>query len=637
MFVYRAGVAGAGRMGSQIAAQIAAAGIAVVLHDSDPAALEAALARIRDTTAAGLEALAARGSLEPGEVGASLERTLALISASTTLEGFGDVELAIEATGDDLELKFELLAALDAATPGHALLASATGALSISELAGAVASPERVLGLHFFDPLASTRAVEVVEALETAPDAIATAVAFVAALRKTPIRVQDAPGFIVNRVLFAAAGELWHAAREDGLDPLALDEAVVAAKAAPIGPFAMAQRLDPQTAGALAERLADAYGEERFHAPPDEFQANTRGEEVDGAEVAARFELRAFAECCLLLEEGVAGTREIDLAMAAAAGLRPPFATADSHGLIEMLARLEHAAAQWGEAFAPPLVLRRLVAQGRLGTAGGQGFFPVARPDAGEEGPVRLETRGEVAIAWIDNPPANSIDVEFIAAFERVWETVSAQEQIGALVLASANAGLFCAGADIKAFTTMDAAAQSRFVGRMHALARSMTGSRIVTIAAVNALAYGGGCELAMIADIRLAARSASFAQPEVKLGIIPGFGGTQRLPRLIGAGRALELNLTGEPIDALEAWELGLVNRVVEDHELLDVALTWARGLASQAPLAVSEIKRLSNLELDAGLAAEQDAFARVFASADATEGIAAFVQKRKPRFRGR
>ena len=134
-----------------------------------------------------------------------------------------------------------------------------------------------------------------------------------------------------------------------------------------------------------------------------------------------------------------------------------------------------------------------------------------------------------------------------------------------------------------------------------------------------------------------IAAQSASFAQPEIKLGIIPGFGGTQRLPRLVGSGRALEMNLLGEPIDALEAWELGLVNRVVGDHELLDTALAWARRLAMAAPIAIEEIKRLSNdADLEAGIEAEKAAFGRVFASADAREGISAFLEKRTAEFSG-
>jgi enoyl-CoA hydratase/3-hydroxyacyl-CoA dehydrogenase len=128
------------------------------------------------------------------------------------------------------------------------------------------------------------------------------------------------------------------------------------------------------------------------------------------------------------------------------------------------------------------------------------------------------------------------------------------------------------------------------------------------------------------------------FGQPEVKLGIIPGFGGTQRLPRLVGENKALEMNLTGEAILADEAFEFGLANRVVDDHELFDAALAWARGLARQAPIAVAAIKEVSAAgELDDGLVAEQAAFARAFGSQDAQEGIAAFLGKRTPQWHGR
>ena len=135
-----------------------------------------------------------------------------------------------------------------------------------------------------------------------------------------------------------------------------------------------------------------------------------------------------------------------------------------------------------------------------------------------------------------------------------------------------------------------------------------------MTIAAVNGLALGGGCELAMACDVRLAAFSASFGQPEINLGIIPGFGGTQRLPRLVGPAKALEMNTTGEPISAEEAYEYGLVNRVVADHELFDTALEWARKFARQAPLALEQIKRVSHQgDLDEGIAAEKQGFASV------------------------
>jgi enoyl-CoA hydratase/3-hydroxyacyl-CoA dehydrogenase len=274
-----------------------------------------------------------------------------------------------------------------------------------------------------------------------------------------------------------------------------------------------------------------------------------------------------------------------------------------------------------------------------LGVKSGQGFFPYARPDTGwDDSPVKLETRGSFAIAWLDRPPANSISPEVVDALQKVWDEVTDSGEIRALVFASANPMLFSAGADIKAFTKMDADGGKRLLDQTHALLRSIETSSIATIAAVNALAFGGGCELAMACDFRIAAESATFGQPEINLGIIPGFGGTQRLPRLVGEARALEMNLTGDAISAADAYEAGLANRVVPDHELLDTALSWARKLARQPPLAIEQIKRVSAAgDLDAGIEAEKQGFATVFGSEDAREGISAFLQKRTAHFVGK
>jgi enoyl-CoA hydratase/carnithine racemase len=249
---------------------------------------------------------------------------------------------------------------------------------------------------------------------------------------------------------------------------------------------------------------------------------------------------------------------------------------------------------------------------------------------------VKLDTRGEVAILWLDNPPANSLSPAVIEALEAAWGAIEASGDIRAMILASPNPALFSAGADIKAFSQTEAAGGQ--LDRSHELLRTWERSRIMTIAAVNGLAVGGGCELVMGCDVRLAGFSASFGQPEVNLGIIPGFGGTQRLPRLVGPAKALEMNTTGEPISAEEAFEYGLANRAVADHELFDTAMAWARKFARQAPLALEQIKRVSHAgDLDEGIAAEKQAFATVFGSEDAREGIAAFLGKRSPEFKGR
>jgi enoyl-CoA hydratase/carnithine racemase len=356
------------------------------------------------------------------------------------------------------------------------------------------------------------------------------------------------------------------------------------------------------------------------------------------AKLADRFQLKAFVEACLVLEEGIAGIRDVDLGMMMGTGMIPgPFARADFRGLDDVLAALEQAEQDWGEHFEPPLILRRLVAQGRLGAKSGQGFYPYPHPEAGyEQAPVKLDRRGEVAIVWLDNPPANSLAPAVIEGLEKAWAEIEGSAR--AMVVASPNPALFCAGADIKAFTKMDETSGRDLLDRAHGLFRAWERSRVMTIAAVNGLALGGGCELAMACDVRLAGWSASFGQPEISLGIIPGFGGTQRLPRLVGPAKALEMNTTGEPISAGEAFEYGLVNWIAPDHQLFDEAMSWGRKFARQAPVALEQIKRVSHAgDLDEGIEAEKQGFIAAFTSEDAREGIGAFLGKRTPQFKSR
>ncbi len=358
--------------------------------------------------------------------------------------------------------------------------------------------------------------------------------------------------------------------------------------------------------------------------------------------VVERFGLKAIAEACRVLDEGVSTAKDIELGMMMGAGMLPgPFTRADEAGLDVIVEQLEAAEQEWGAGFAAPLILRRLVNQGRLGRKTGQGLFAYPRPDEGFEqrDTVLLETDGPVAIVWLNRPPTNPISPQLMADLAAVWEHIEATQSLRSAVITSSNFAVFSAGADIKEFTKMtDPAAGRDLLDKGHGLLRTMERSSKVTIAAVNSLALGGGCEVAMACDVRIAAESASFGQPEVNLGLIPGFGGTQRLPRLVGESKALEMNLVGDPIGAGQAYEIGLANDVVPDHELLDAALGWARKLAGQAPLAVEQIKRVSaNGDLDEGIEAEKAGFAATFGSEDAREGIGAFLGKRKAAWKGR
>jgi enoyl-CoA hydratase/3-hydroxyacyl-CoA dehydrogenase len=668
MFVFKAAVVGAGTMGGQIAQTIAVAGIPVVLKDIDDALVHAGLAEARSVTEGQVRKLVEKGRLSDEQAQAQVDDVVGRIDGTTSYGGFGDVDFVVEAVPEKIEIKQDVFAELDAATPSHAILASNTSSLSISEIADATLRPDKVVGFHYFYPASIMPLIEIVEGEETSPETLTAAVTFAQAIRKQPITCAEVPGFVVNRILNSGVSEVWREQEQKGLSIKRIDEGIAAAGVVPVGPYHLGNLLGLDTILHVAEHLVDSYGEERFYVPKsmqklvadgklgaktggDGFydpqgEANVPGDaEPDIAELVELLSLKTLVEACLVLEEGVATHRDIDFGMMAGAGLDPrrgllpPFMRADADGLDTVLERMENAQERHGARFAPPTILRRLVAQGRLGQKSGQGFYAYPQPDAEQPAEVvKLETRGDgVAIAWLANGQMNAISPDFIADLEKVWAKVR-DSGVRALVIASSNPLLFSAGADIKAFTSLDQSGGEDLLGRTHALTRELTSGPVATIAAVNGIAFGGGCELAMACDLRIAARTALFGQPEIKLGIIPGFGGTQRLPRLVGYGKGLEMNIVGDPVMADEAYEFGLVNRVVDDHELLDVALAWARKLAGQAPLALEQIKRVAGAgDLDQGLEDEKRAFASVFASEDAREGIAAFLGKRSPHFSGR
>jgi len=668
MFVFKAAVVGAGTMGGQIAQTIAAAGIPVVLKDIDDALVQAGLDEARNVTTGQIGKLAEKGKITAEQADEQIAQIVGRIHGTTSYAAFGDVDIVIEAVPERMEIKQAVFAELDASTPGHAVLASNTSSLSITEIAEATLRPDKVVGFHYFYPASIMPLIEIVEGEETSAETVGAAVTFAQAIRKQPIICAEVPGFVVNRILNSSSAEVWREQEEKGLSIKKIDEGLGSAGVLPMGPYQLINLLGLDTVLHVAEHLIESYGEERFYVPKGmqklvadgKLGAKTGGDgfydpqgnpnlpgdaEPDIDELVELLSLKTFLEACLVLEEGVASHRDIDFGMMAGAGLDPrrgllpPFMRADSEGLDTVLERMESAQERYGERFTPPTILRRLVAQGRLGQKAGQGFYAYPQPDAEQPAEViKLETREDgVAIAWLANGQMNSISPQVAGDLEKVWSKIK-QSSVRALVIASSNPFLYSAGADIKAFTTMDAAAGEALIHETHALFRELGSGKIATIAAVNGLAFGGGCELAMACDVRIAARSALFGQPEIKLGIIPGFGGTQRLPRLVGSNKALEMNLVGDPVLADEAFEFGLVNRVVEDHELLDTALAWARKLAQAAPLALEQIKSISAAgDLDAGIEAEKRAFAEVFQSADAKEGIAAFLGKRAPHFEGR
>ena len=248
---------------------------------------------------------------------------------------------------------------------------------------------------------------------------------------------------------------------------------------------------------------------------------------------------------------------------------------------------------------------------------------------------IREERDGATTTLAIDHPPANAISGAVVAGLAEGLERAEADSGCHALVITGSGPKFFSAGADITEFGSGDGG-----LGGAVDLTLRLERSRLPIIAAINGVAFGGGCELSLACDVRIAARSARFGQPEIKLGIMPGWGGTQRLPRLIGRARASELLLTGDPVDADSALQLGLVAEVVEDGGLAAAAARWAELLGSRAPKALAAIKRAMNeglhLPIAEALAVEQREFAALFGTEDASEGISAFLQKRQPVWKG-
>ncbi len=250
---------------------------------------------------------------------------------------------------------------------------------------------------------------------------------------------------------------------------------------------------------------------------------------------------------------------------------------------------------------------------------------------------VHVDVEGGVGTITIDRPPVNALDSHVVAALAAAFDAVEADTGVRVVVVCGAGERAFVAGADITELLEMRSAGEidEKLVLR-HVLTRIAACPK-PTIAAIHGICLGGGLELAIVCDFRIATADAQLGQPEVRLGLIPGAGGTQRLPRLIGSGRALLLTMTGDPISGADAHAWGLVEQVVESREALDAAVAGLAGrLARQSPTALRALKRLevesAELTVAAGNALEAQLFAECLFSPDGQEGVAAFLAKRRP-----
>ena len=255
---------------------------------------------------------------------------------------------------------------------------------------------------------------------------------------------------------------------------------------------------------------------------------------------------------------------------------------------------------------------------------------------------VTFSKDGVVAYITLDRPPVNSYEINFMRDLNAAIDAANADNEVKAVIMRSASKKFFSAGADIKAFMKNDTAGNMEMIHFGHATLDKMAASPKIFIAAINGHALGGGLEIALACDLRFAAEGKyRLGLPEVTLGLLPGNGGTQRLPRLIGANKALEMMITGEAVKPAEAHRLGIVNRLFPADKLQEETEAYAQKVAAGATLAIGHIKQAVykgiEMELSDGLALERELMAELFESEDAVEGFTAFVEKRQAAFKGR
>jgi 3-hydroxyacyl-CoA dehydrogenase len=268
MFVFKAAVVGAGTMGGEIAQVIASSGIPVVLKDVKQEFVDQGLKKAREVSQGQLSGLVAKEKITQEDADRQLEEIVGRITGTTEYGGFGDVDFVIEAVPERMDVKQAVFAELDAVTPGHAILASNTSALSITEMGEATTRPDKVCGFHFFWPASVMRLIEVIEGDETSEETIQAAANFAQAIRKSAVRCGEVPGFVVNRILNSAVSEVWRVVDEEDLDPQEVDKAIKETGTIPMGPYFLADLVGLDVTLHVAEHLRDSYGSERFYVSP---------------------------------------------------------------------------------------------------------------------------------------------------------------------------------------------------------------------------------------------------------------------------------------------------------------------------------------------------------------------------------
>jgi enoyl-CoA hydratase/3-hydroxyacyl-CoA dehydrogenase len=620
-------VVGAGTMGAGIAQRAAQSGFSVAMLDVKEEFIKKGFGIIEKTLTKGIEL----GKVTEEQK----EKIIKNIQGTTNMEeAVEGTSLVIEAIFEDFEVKKDLFSRLDGVCGEDVIFASNTSSLSITELGKATSRPEKFAGLHFFYPPAINRLVEVIAGEGTSQETMDWLMEFSLTMGKTPIRVKDAPGFAVNRFFVPWLNEACRMLEEDVANIPTIDKGAMDSFGIGMGPFKLMNVTGIPIAYHSQDSLHQGLGD--FYRPSEilkkQFESNVLWDlegEVDEGKLSAvkeRFLGVEFGVACQLVDEGVASKEDTD--RGAMVGLRwaaGPFSMMNGIGITKAGNMVKAIESNSGGTFKVPEILMKQVEANKpwdLKT-------------------LKVTREGKTAIITFTRPEAmNALNSKVLSDLGEAMEELEGDDGVYAVII-TGEGKAFVAGADIKEMMVKSPIAAREFTFLGQSVLRNIETLSKPVIAAVNGVALGGGCELALACDIIIASEKARLGFPEVGLGIHPGFGGTQRLPRLIGRARAKELIFTADILDAREAERIGLVNRVVAPGQLMKEARGIANKIAAKAPVAVrfakSAINKGCEMDLETGLAYEVESVSNTFATKDSKEGMKAFTERRKPKFKGK
>ncbi|MEK6986168.1 MAG: enoyl-CoA hydratase-related protein [Candidatus Thermoplasmatota archaeon] len=628
MAIQNVTVIGAGNMGSGIAQAFAAGGFRVTLNDVSAEAVAKGLERIRKP----LEKRVAEGKMPQAELDGLMAR---LVGQPDLAAAVADADMAVEAVFEDLKVKRDLFAKIDTLAPAKTILATNTSSFYVKDIAAATKRPDRVVGLHFFFPAAINKLLEVVKGPTTSSASFDAAFAAGKKAGKSCISTADAPGFAVNRFFVPWINEACRLLDENVANIPTIEAAAKDAFGITMGPFELMNVTGVPISLHAQSTLHKELG--AFYEPAKGLRAQVERKAnwdltgpVDAtkkAAVAARLRGVVYGIACHLVEAKVCTLRDTD--RGATIGLRwaaGPFAMMNKQGTAKAAAEVQTLAGKWGTAFPMPNTLAKQAA------ANAPWHLPTVTSE--------LLDGGQLALVTFDRPEAlNALNETVLHDLDAVLADLEKARPRAVIVTGEGKA--FIAGADIPTMRAHDVAGARAYTALGNRVLDRLAATSCPVLMAINGFALGGGLELALAGDLLYASEKAQLGLPEVGLGIHPGFGGTQRLPRRIGIGKAKEIVYAGKTIGAKEALAIGLVDGVVAPEALMEHCLTVARSIASKSPLAVAGAKSSIDHGIETGLAAglriEQESVALLFATQDKNEGMDSFLQKRAPRFSGR